>query len=611
MRIFPLVSLFLVAACQSMNLGSSGASARDVHSLADPHAVRVTHASLDLELDFDAREVRGTVELSFERSSSSAPLLLDTQGLTIEAVTDVDGEPRAFALGPEVAHLGRRLTIDLKRDDARVRVRYHTAPSSEAILWLDPEQTAGGKHPFLFTQGQSILTRSWIPLQDSPGVRITYDARIRCPERLTALMSAERLGRDRDGAWRFRLDRPIPAYLIALACGELVFQGISPRCGVWAEPSVIGTAALELEDTERMIVAAEELFGAYRWGRFDVLVLPPSFPYGGMENPTLTFATPTILAGDKSLVSLVAHELAHSWSGNLVTNATWSDFWLNEGFTDYFENRIMEAVYGTERALTERVLAIDALAQEMSELEPFQQILHTPLDGRHPDDGFTSIPYTKGALLLWRLEEVVGRAKWDAFLRGYFDRHAFASITTADFLDDLRRELFDGSREFADRVDLALWTAQPGLPDDAPRPASRSLAIVDEQVAALASGIEPTALDSTGWTTQQWLRFLRALPADVSLESMASLDAAFGFTRSGNSEILCEWLGLAIRRGYSTTDARLEEFLRTVGRGKFLRPLYAALVAVDPARARRLYAGNRARYHAAVTSGLDELVGEE
>jgi len=324
-----------------------------------------------------------------------------------------------------------------------------------------------------------------------------------------------------------------------------------------------------------------------------------------MENPTLTFATPTILAGDRSLVALVAHELAHSWSGNLVTNATWSDFWLNEGFTTYCENRIMEALYGRERAATERVLEIGELEKEMETLEPWQQILRMPLEGHHPDDGFSGVPYTKGALFLSRLEELAGRERWDAFLRGYFDGHAFESITTRDFLDDLTREL----PEVATGTDVARWTSEPGLPEDAPRPSTAALAAVDAQVDAWTSGTPPRELATKGWTTQQWLRFLRALPEAITVEHMAALDEAFGFTRSGNSEILCQWLELSIRHGYSAADARLEEFLRDVGRRKFLKPLYTALVKTDAERARALYKSNRARYHSVATSTLDSIVG--
>jgi aminopeptidase N len=277
--------------------------------------------------------------------------VLDTRDLDIQkAESSRDGSSWAnalFSLAPPDKILGSALSITLPDDATRVRISYTTRPQASGLQWLDPPQTAGKKDPFLFTQSEAIHARSWIPLQDSPQVRITYRAHVRTPKNLMAVMSANNdLKAARDGDYEFEMPQPIPSYLIALAVGDLFFAPISPRTGIWAEPPVVGKAAREFADLEAMIRAAEELFGPYHWDRYDVLVLPPSFPFGGMENPRLTFATPTVLAGDKSLVALVAHELAHSWAGNLVTNATWRDFWLNEGFTVYLERRIVEKVFG-------------------------------------------------------------------------------------------------------------------------------------------------------------------------------------------------------------------------------------------------------------------------
>jgi leukotriene-A4 hydrolase len=614
MRTLLLASVAL-AACQlapdepESPLAGPPPIAPDVHSFAEPARVRVTRVELDLELDFEAREARGEVGLLLARSDPDAPLILDTHDLVIESVVGDDATPRRWSLGAEGGRLGRPLVIELDDEDQGVLVRYRTTSASEALQWLAPEQTAGGAQPFLYSQGQAILTRSWIPLQDSPGVRVTYAARVRAPAGLTVVMSAQQLGADRDGAFQFRMDYPVPPYLIAIAAGELEFRQLSSRAGVWAEPSVVERAQAELSDTEAMIAAAEALFGPYRWGRYDVLVLPPSFPYGGMENPTLTFATPTILAGDKSLVALVAHELAHSWSGNLVTNATWSDFWLNEGFTTYCENRIMEALYGPERAATERVLETAELEEELEELDAWQEVLRLDLASHHPDDGFSGVPYTKGALFLARLEELFGRPRWDRFLRDYFDRHAFQSITSADFVAYLERDLLAGDPERAAGIDVAAWLERPGLPADAPRPRSASLAAVDRELERAAAGAGPGELETGGWTTQQWLRFLRGLPEGLTAEDMGELDAVFAFTRSENSEILCQWLELSIRHGYAPADAKLEAFLAEVGRRKFLKPLYVALEEADAARAKALYARNRARYHSVATSTLDPLLG--
>jgi aminopeptidase N len=551
----------------------------DVHSFARPEAVRLQHLDLDLAVDFDRKTLSGCAALHYERLAPG-DLLLDTRDLTIHDVENADG----YELGEPRPHLGAPLRIRL-RGAGPVRVHYSTAPTASGLQWLEPAQTAGKRHPFLYSQSQAIHARSWIPVQDSPGVRVTYSGRVKVPAGLHAVMSAVRQG---DGS--FRMDHPVPPYLIALAAGNLTSRGIGPRSAVYAEPEVVEAAAREFADTEAMIRAVEELYGPYRWGRYDLLVLPPSFPFGGMENPCLTFATPTMIAGDKSLVSLVAHELAHSWSGNLVTNATWRDFWLNEGFTVYVERRVLEKVYGRERAEMEAVLGRRELDRTMADLPEADRALHINLDGRDPDDGMTLVPYEKGALLLRTLEAAVGRERFDAFLRGYFERFAFQSITTAQFLEYIRREL-------PTDVPLDEWTSGPGIPAGAAEPRSDALARIDRE--------GPAGTD--GWSTHEWLHFLRSRKHS----DLARLEHEFHFTESGNSEILCQWLQMAVESGYEPAYPRLEEFLCSVGRRKFVKPLYQELMKTEQGRerARRIYAKARSGYHPIAQASLDGIVG--
>ncbi|MEZ5965052.1 MAG: M1 family metallopeptidase [Planctomycetota bacterium] len=586
----------------------------DIHSFAEPAAVAVEHIGLDLTVDFERRELRGHADLRLKRTDPRAPAILDGNGLILERVEAVDGaatQPVAFALGEGKPHMGRPITVDLPPGVRTIRVTYRTSPEADALQWLQPEQTHDREAPFLYTQGQAILTRTWIPLQDSPGVRVTYDARVRAPRDLTVLMSAERTGKDADGAFTFTMQKPIPPYLIAMACGSLGFQAIGERCGVWTEPGLLPRAARELEDMERMLVACEGVFGPYRWGRYEVLVLPPAFPFGGMENPRLTFATPTILAGDKSLVALIAHELAHSWSGNLVTNATWRDFWLNEGFTVFLEHRIMEIVYGKERADMDILLGLEELASELKTLPASDQVLHIDLAGRNPDDNMTAVPYEKGAAFLHRLEQVFGRPRLDAFLHAYFDAHAFQSITTEDFLRDLQQRLLATDATAAKQIDVDRWVRSPGLPDDVVRPASDAFAKLDDARARWLDGsLATTDLGTAAWTPQLWLRFLGGLPAQVEETKLAELDRANGLTKTGNSEIFAAWAVVAIRNGYAAVDDATEAFLLRVGRRKFLKPLYEALAATETgkARARAIYARARPRYHAVSTRTLDEML---
>jgi len=550
----------------------------DVHSFSQPDRVRVRHLELDLDVRFDRRILEGSATLHFDRVAGQE-IVLDTRDLTIHAVDNAAG----FELGADDPILGAPLRIRLLPGATWVRVHYATAPHASGLQWLEPPQTAGKRRPFLYTQSEAIHARSWIPLQDTPGVRITFEANIRVANGLRAVMGAT----TSDG--RFRMDHPIPSYLIALASGDLAFRDLGPRSGVYAEPALLDAAANEFADTEAMLAAVEEMYGPYRWGRYDLLVLPPSFPLGGMENPCLTFATPTILAGDRSLVSLVAHELAHSWSGNLVTNATWSDFWLNEGFTVYVERRVVEKIYGHARAQMEAVLGRRELDREMAGLPETGRVLHLDLTGRDPDDGCTRVPYEKGALFLRTLEDAVGRERFDAFLRAYFDHFAFQGITTADFLDYLRREL-------PTEVPLDEWIFRPGIPPGAAEPHSDAFARV-----------EAGWPDDTGaWSTQEWLHFLRSqCPPD-----MPRLDRAFHFTGSRNSEILHQWLLMAVQTNYAPAYPKVEEFLASVGRRKFLKPIYTELMKTPEgqARARQIYARARPMYHPIAQATVDAIV---
>lgn len=593
---------------------------RDHHSYANPEAVRVTHVELDLEVSFADRTLRGSAMLSFERvEPDAASLVVDTRDLHVDGVEawSPNGgfEATTYLVGDADPILGAPLRIELPPAATRVRITYRTSPLASALQWLDAEQTAGGQQPFLFTQSQAIHARSWIPLQDSPGVRVTYGARIRTPPGLRAVMSAANDPEaPADGDYRLDMRQPIPSYLIALAAGDLAFAPLGPRAGVYAEPSVIDAAAAEFADTEAMMAATERLYGPYRWDRYDLLVLPPSFPFGGMENPRLTFATPTILAGDRSLVSLVAHELAHSWSGNLVTNATWRDFWLNEGVTTYIERRIVEEVFGTRRAEMEAALGRDVLLAELDRLDDADELLHVDLAGRDPDEGMTQVPYEKGALLLRHLEEQAGRGRFDEFLRGYFDHFAFRSITTADFVAYVREHLAGGDPPAGAPGGLEAWIDQPGLPADAPQPVSDAFAEVERQLAAWADGGRRAGeIETASWTTHEWLHFLGAASPDLSAERMAALDDAFGLTESRNAEIAHQWLLAAIRAGYGRADARLERYLVGIGRRKLIAPLYEALAATPGGRERALGIYRRARpgYHPISVDAIDAILGWE
>jgi aminopeptidase N len=595
--------------------------AKDIHSYANPAEARVTHVALDLVTDFDARQVGGTATLDIQAADGAQRVVLDTKGLQIRSVTNGQGQMLPWKLGSADEMLGAPLTVQLN-GARQIKVTYKSAPDAAALQWLSPEQTSGKKYPFLFSQGQAILNRTWIPTQDSPGIRQTWEARIVVPQPLKAVMSAQNLmpeGEEVEGgghAFHFKMDKPVAPYLIALAVGDIAFQSLGPRTGVYAEPSILKSAANELVDTERMVEAAETLYGPYQWGRYDMIVLPPAFPFGGMENPRLTFLTPTVLAGDKSLVSLIAHELAHSWSGNLVTNATWADFWLNEGVTSYIEGRIMEEIYGREQAAQLIELGweeLDAAIEESGADSPMTQ-LHLDLADQDPDEGMSSIAYDKGAAFLRTIEKAVGRGRFDQWLRGYFDRHAFQPVTSALFLADLREHLIKGDQRLEQLLRLDEWVYKPGLPANAVVMRSEGFRVVDQQAQAFALGGSASSLGFPKWTYAQQVRFLNALPRELPAERLEALDKTFNLSQSGNSEVLFAWLQLAVANRYEPAVPALERFLTGQGRRKFIAPLFESLVAEgDWGRpiATRIYEQARPTYHSVTSGTIDRLLKEQ
>lgn len=596
------------------------ADAVDTASFARPHVARVTHVALDLDLDFATRRVAGTATLDILAADNAREIILDDRGLEISAITDSRGHALNWTVGTAVEGMGAPLTVQIG-DARRIIIRYRSGAQTDALQWLTPEQTAGKRHPYLLSQGQAILNRSWIPTQDSPGIRQTWEARITAPEPLTVVMSGERLTPQGEPAgagrraFRFRMEHPVAPYLIAIAAGDIVFRELGPRTGVWTEPAMIDAATSELADTERMVEAAEQLYGPYRWGRYDVIVLPPSFPFGGMENPTLTFLTPTFIAGDKSLVGLVAHELAHSWSGNLVTNANWSDSWLNEGVTSYFENRIMEQLYGPRRAAQEAALSFDDMMADMQESgmdSPVTRLHLVGPDGS-PDGGAGGIIYDKGALFLRTTERIAGRQRFDAWLRQWFDNHAFQPATSAMILADMQANLVRDDAALGQRLALEQWIYAPGLPDNAARPDPATFAHVDAAVAAYAAGGPVDSPAWVRWTTAERLRFLNRLPRELAESRLHLLDSSLGLSETGNNEVLFAWLKLALDNRYQPAVAPAEAFLARVGRRKFVLPLFQTLLAEgDWGRpiAQRIYATTRSGYHPVTSGAVDRAMAE-
>lgn len=571
----------------------------DPHSYFDTEHPHVQHLRLCWQVDFDQHQVSGTATLMFGQPVAGL-LDLDTKGLTITAVQTPSGQVVPWSLGADEAILGQRLRLELPAQTREVTLAYHTAPEALALQWLEPAQTEGKQYPFLFSQCQAIHARSLVPIQDTPRARVTYDAEVTVPAPLTAVMSAGPRGQVLGAAthtFTFAMPQPIPPYLLALAVGRLEGRDLGPRARIWAEPATVEAAAYEFAEVEAMIGCAESLFGPYVWERYDMLVLPPSFPYGGMENPRMTFLTPTVLAGDRSLVDVVAHELAHSWTGNLVTNATMEHFWLNEGFTTWAERRILAALHGEEAGVLSWAIGQHALDDSLARFRdtPALTQLRLQLDGIDPDDAFSSIPYEKGARFVVALERAAGRERFERFLRAYMQHFQFQSITTEEFLVFLETEL----PGIANQVGIQRWLYAPGMPPQAPVFHSATLETLTALAQAWPTGQRPTEAQMQAWSAAEMLLFLQNLPRQLDHASLAWLDTQLQLTARGNYEILVEWLSLAVGADYAPVFVRVREVLLRVGRMKFLRPLYSALGRHPRTRqlGREVYATARETYH--------------
>jgi len=596
-------------------MGTAGSSA-DTHSFAEPEKAVVKHLDLDIHVDFASRVVSGEASWQIENVGKVDEIIFDTRQLIIEKVTLGEEEKETtFSLADSVQYLGKALRVKIQPATQLVNIYYRTSKDAAALQWLNPQQTAGKKQPFLFTQSQAILARTWIPCQDSPGIRFTYEATVEVPKDLLAVMSAENpQAKNTDGKYTFKQPHAIPSYLMALAVGDIAFKAVDQRSGVYAEPVSLEKVAYEFADMGKMITAAENLYGPYKWGRYDVLVLPPSFPFGGMENPMLTFATPTVIAGDRSLVSLIAHELAHSWSGNLVTNATWNDFWLNEGFTVYFERRIVEAVYGKDEAVMQEVLGsqdLHATLEDLGRNSPDTK-LKADFTGRDPDEGVSDIAYEKGFAFIRFIEEAVGRERLDAFLKEYFDSHAFQSVTTEDFLTYMDQHLVKGDNKLRERLNTDAWIFEPGLPADAVKVESAKFRAIAQLLREFQTTQDISVLSGVNRSTNELLYLIRHLPESITTEQMSALDHKFEFTRSGNSEIQAAWYALAIRKAYTPAYPAIEAFLTQVGRRKFLVPLYKEMIRTPEGKewAAKIYRTARPNYHSVAYHSIDELLGQ-
>ena len=586
---------------------------KDSHSSSNPAEAVVKHLDLDIKVDFDTQTISGKASWTIDNIAKGNEIIFDENTLNITKVTlGNDEKETQFKLGDSVKFHGKPLRITIEPNTTKVNIYYNTTKDGVALQWLKPEQTADKKKPFVFSQGQSIWSRTWIPCQDSPGVRFTYNAKVSVPKDLMALMSAVNPQQKNDtGVYTFKQNKPIPSYLMAIAVGDVEFKSIDNRTGVYAEHTQIDKAKWEFAKLGDMVNTAEKLFGPYRWGRYDVIVLPPSFPFGGMENPNLTFLTPTVLAGDRSLTSLLAHELGHSWSGNLVTNASWDETWLNEGFTTYVEHRIGEEVFGVNEAKMQDVLSRKVLQNNLEELgkESPDTRLKIDLSGKNPDEGLSDIPYEKGYAFLQTIEAAVGRKQFDTFLTNYFNDHAFQSINTEAFVAYINKNLIKGDKVLADKIKLDDWIYKPGIPSNIITPDSEDFNAIDAiQKTWRKTGVK--GLSQKIKSTNEKQHFIDYLPNDLTVQEMTEIDKECNFTNGGNFVVKRQWFIIAIQHQYRVAYPAIENFLTSYSRTYSLTPLYKEMIKTPEGKvwAKQIYAKAKPGYHATTVHEIESFL---
>lgn len=610
----------------------------DDHSYSNLNEIKTRHLHLEMDVNFKSKKIFGVARHRMLNLNNADTAIFDIKGIEIQKVTT--GEKNAeneadFVIGKydKDSILGQPLLVKIDPKDSIVNIYYKTTENSEALDWLEPKLTSSKVHPFLYTQGQAILTRTWIPIQDSPSNRFTYSAEVKVPKHLRAVMSAKNSReKSETGIYNFSMPNSIPSYLIALAVGDLSYTPLSPNTGFYCEPQLTKKCENEFVDLPKMLAAAEKLYGKYQWNQYDLLVLPYSFPFGGMENPMLTFVNPTIITGDRSLVSVIAHELAHSWSGNLVSNKTWNDFWINEGFTVYFEHRIMEELYGKEIADILALVEIFELDEEIIRIKnskhPEDSKLLLNLNQRNPDEGMTDIAYVKGAWFLRSLEARAGRKVFDKFLNNYFSSFAFSTISTGDFIDYLKKNLL--SKQNID-FNYNEWINQEGLPNNKIDISSPRLTKMKELALKFSNGEDVFApkiryeririkkkikkkkiveqLKKEDFITQEWQMFIRYLPKTITVDKLQSLNSYFGFNRTENAEIALDWFTLCINANYDGVLPDIERFLRKIGRRKFVLPLFELLAQKPQYKnfAKTLFDSQKNYYHAVTKNSVEKL----
>ncbi|EMD63141.1 hypothetical protein GGP41_005162 [Bipolaris sorokiniana] len=614
---------------------------RDPNTLSNYHNFVTRHTSVDFDIDFERKRLFGSVVLTLEclTDEDVKEVVLDASYLDI-SVVEVEGKSVKFNVGDRVEPYGSPLSITLpsqvpKGKTVDIEIKVATTDKCTALQWMTPAQTSNKKHPYMFSQCQAIHARSVFPCQDTPDVKSTFSFALRSP--LPVLASGLPTGATdyqppkkdgESGTMKYTFEQKVPmtVYLFAVASGDLASASIGPRSTVWTGPEELLKCKDELDgEIEPFMKALESIVSpAYQWGQYNVLILPPSFPYGGMENPVWTYATPSIISGDKQNVDVIAHELSHSWSGNLVSAASWEHFWLNEGWTTYLERRIAAALHGEAHRHFSAIIGWKALEQSIENYgkdHPYTKLV-LDLKGQDPDDAFSSIPYEKGFHALYQFELLLGKEKWDSFIPHYFDTFKFKSVDSYDFKSCLIN-FFEKDAESKAKLDSFDWDKlfyAPGYPvkpdfDQTMVKSCYELADKWEALVSSSSDFKPTASDIEGWVSNQSVVFLERLQSfasKFSAESVHLLGATYGYKTTQNIEVSSRYLSIGLMAKVEESYEPSAELLGQIGRMKFVRPMFRLLNEANRDLAVKTFEKNKDFYHPICRQMVEkDLFGKE
>ncbi|OAL03456.1 leukotriene A-4 hydrolase [Phaeosphaeriaceae sp. SRC1lsM3a] len=615
---------------------------RDPNTLSNYHNYVTRHTSVDFEIDFEKKRLVGSVVLKLESLvDEKVDVVLDSSFLDVSEAK-VDGQKAEFKIGDRVDAYGSPLTVTLpkaipKGKTVEIEFAVATTDKCTALQWMTPAQTSNKKHPYMFSQCQAIHSRSVFPCQDTPDVKSTFSFALRSP--LPVLASGLPTGATdyqppkkdgESGTLKYTFEQPvaITSYLFAVASGDVACAAIGPRSTVWSGPEELLDCQRELEgEIEPFMKAVESIVKpTYQWTQYNVLILPPSFPYGGMENPVWTYATPSIISGDKQNIDVIAHELSHSWSGNLVSAASWEHFWLNEGWTTYLERRIQAAIHGEEHRHFSAIIGWKALEESIERYGKDHEYTKLVIDlkGQDPDDAFSSIPYEKGFHALYQFELLLGKDKWDTFIPHYFETFKFKSIDSYDFkscLIDFFAKDSEANKKLAEFDWDKLFYA-PGYP---PKPefdqtmvkSCYELADKWEKLTTKnsSSDFKPHSSDVSGWVSNQSVVFLERIQgfADkLTSEQIHLLGHTYGYVDTQNIEVLSRYLSAGLMAKAKETYQPSADLVGRIGRMKFVRPMYRLLALADRDLAVKTFEKNRDFYHPICRQMVEkDLLGDE